>query len=289
MPPDGGGYSTCSSPFATDPLPDGPHTFEVRATDEAPTPTQPRLAQLHGRHHPPGDLDRLRPRRGLEHQRQHPDLRLLLERAGRELECRLDTDSFAACLGPGAKSHTPPAPLPDGPHSFEVRATDKAANTEPSPATRSFTVDTQPPQAKVSQKGKPKVGKPIAIAVSCTEDCVVVASGKVLVWGSPRRRTGAHAPRPPPQGEVRAEKGHQATQRGPGRHAEAGTEEQEGEAQAEAGCQERQEGEGRDQGQLLRPPREHEHREADDHAAEEVDGRGSMQGPPPGLGSLYPQ
>jgi N-acetylglucosamine-6-sulfatase len=59
-------------------------------------------------------------------------------------ECRLDSDPFAACSGPGA-SHTPSSPLADGPHSFEVRATDQAQNTDQSPASSEFTVDTAAP------------------------------------------------------------------------------------------------------------------------------------------------
>ena len=58
-------------------------------------------------------------------------------------ECRLDSDAFAACSGPGA-THTPAA-LTDGAHTFEVRATDVAGNTDPAPASQGFTVDTELP------------------------------------------------------------------------------------------------------------------------------------------------
>ena len=54
-------------------------------------------------------------------------------------ECRFDSDPFAACSGPGA-SHTPSAPLSLGPHTFEVRASDAAHNTDPTPASRTFAV-----------------------------------------------------------------------------------------------------------------------------------------------------
>jgi hypothetical protein len=59
--------------------------------------------------------------------------------AGSTFECRFDSEPFAACSGPGA-SHTPAAPLELGVHTFEVRATDAALNTDPTPATRTFTV-----------------------------------------------------------------------------------------------------------------------------------------------------
>jgi secreted trypsin-like serine protease len=63
---------------------------------------------------------------------------------GSTFACRFDSDPFGPCSGPGA-THAPPAPLADGPHTFEVKATDSAANIDPTPASRAFTVDTQPP------------------------------------------------------------------------------------------------------------------------------------------------
>jgi hypothetical protein len=62
---------------------------------------------------------------------------------GASFECRVDTEDFAACSGP-ADSHTT-AELTDGPHTFEVRAVDAADIPDPTPASRSFTVDTTGP------------------------------------------------------------------------------------------------------------------------------------------------
>ncbi len=62
--------------------------------------------------------------------------------ASSTFQCRVDTASFASCSSPYAVA----PPLTDGPHSFEVRATDPASNADPTPATASFTVDTQAPQ-----------------------------------------------------------------------------------------------------------------------------------------------
>ncbi len=59
---------------------------------------------------------------------------------GSSFECRVDSAPFASCTSP----HTA-APLGDGEHTFEVRATDAAGNTDPTPASRTFTVDTVPP------------------------------------------------------------------------------------------------------------------------------------------------
>ena len=62
--------------------------------------------------------------------------------AGTSLQCRLDGAAFSACTSP--KSYSA---LADGPHTFEVRAVDQAGNADPTPAARSFTVDTQAPAA----------------------------------------------------------------------------------------------------------------------------------------------
>ncbi len=66
--------------------------------------------------------------------------------AGSSFECRFDADAFAPCSGPGA-THTPSTALADGEHVFEARATDQAGNVDPTPASRSFTVNTAIPPA----------------------------------------------------------------------------------------------------------------------------------------------
>ena len=57
-------------------------------------------------------------------------------------ECKLDDGAFEPCSSPQAYSD-----LPDGLHSFQVRAIDAAGNVDQSPASRSFTVDTVAPNA----------------------------------------------------------------------------------------------------------------------------------------------
>ena len=67
--------------------------------------------------------------------------------AGSSFECRIDSSQavdWQPCSSP--KSY---GPLADGAHTFEVRATDQAYNTDQSPASSSFTVDTSPPETTI--------------------------------------------------------------------------------------------------------------------------------------------
>ena len=55
-------------------------------------------------------------------------------------ECSLDDTVFSSCTSPQEYPD-----LADGPHTFEVRATDAAGNADPTPAARSFVVDATKP------------------------------------------------------------------------------------------------------------------------------------------------
>jgi CSLREA domain-containing protein len=68
--------------------------------------------------------------------------------AGATFQCRFDSAAYATCTSP----HTAPAELPDGPHTFEVRARNAAGNLDPTPASRSFTVDTRAPETTILSK-----------------------------------------------------------------------------------------------------------------------------------------
>ncbi len=111
---------------------------------------------------------------------------------GSSFECRFDVAAFAPCSGPGA-THTPTTALIDGEHVFEVRATDQAGNFDPSPASRSFTVNTVIPPAPTltstipaspANQNSPKLlGSAAAgsqVSIYTTSDC----SGTPLATGT---------------------------------------------------------------------------------------------------------
>ncbi|HSE80444.1 MAG TPA: Ig-like domain-containing protein, partial [Gaiellaceae bacterium] len=60
--------------------------------------------------------------------------------AGSTFECRLDGGAWSACSSPETVG-----PLADGSHTFQVRATDTAGLTDPTPASHAWTVDTVAP------------------------------------------------------------------------------------------------------------------------------------------------
>jgi hypothetical protein len=63
-----------------------------------------------------------------------PTFRFTSSRVGSTFQCRVDGGALRACSSPYTT-----AVLPDGAHSFSVRATDAAGNVS-APVSRSFTV-----------------------------------------------------------------------------------------------------------------------------------------------------
>ena len=59
---------------------------------------------------------------------------------GSTFECSLDGGPYAGCASPADYPN-----LPDGSHTFRVKATDTASNTDPTPASRSWEVDATAP------------------------------------------------------------------------------------------------------------------------------------------------
>ncbi len=162
---DSGSFTACSSPRTTSTLADGPHTFEVRATDAAgnidPTPASRSFTvDTTVPDETPPDTTIDSGPEGLTSD-PTPSFSFSSSEEGSSFECRLDSGSFSACTSPLTT-----AMLSDGPHTLEVRATDAAGNLDPTPASRSFTVDTPvPPSPNPTLAEPPASGLPAPVLV----------------------------------------------------------------------------------------------------------------------------
>jgi hypothetical protein len=65
--------------------------------------------------------------------------------ASSTFKCKIDAGTFDDCTSP----FTPVTPLAAGPHTFEVKAIDADANEDPTPASRSFSVDIAAPDTTI--------------------------------------------------------------------------------------------------------------------------------------------
>jgi hypothetical protein len=178
-------FAPCGSPFTTAPQGEGPHTFSVRAIDEIGNIA----ATTAGRDF---TVDTIDPDTAIDSGPASPSndttptFGFASNEAGSTYECRLDSGAFSPCSPPFTG-----APLADGAHAFEVRAIDRVANVDPSPASTTFVVDTAAPVVSIRPGRRQVVGKPIRAAVACAEDCSVIADGQIRVSraGAVRLRT----------------------------------------------------------------------------------------------------
>jgi hypothetical protein len=141
---DGAAFAPCVSGAAHSGLAAGPHTFEVRAIDAAGNVESPPAAHT-------WTVDLTPPTTSIDGGPSGPtndDSPAFAFSSPSDplaaFECRLDGAAWAACLSPAG--HTG---LPDGEHTVAVRAVDAAGNADASPATRTFTVDTQAPDTSL--------------------------------------------------------------------------------------------------------------------------------------------
>jgi Ca2+-binding RTX toxin-like protein len=145
---EGPSFAGCAGPsFDTpeDPLPDGPYTFRVRAADAAGNLSDDARSFTVDAT-PPQTTITSNPAEATDDAK--PGFSFASSERGSSFRCRFDSQPFGPCSGPGA-SDTPSAALADGAHTFEVRATDRAGNTDPTPAEFAFTVITGGPQTRI--------------------------------------------------------------------------------------------------------------------------------------------
>jgi large repetitive protein len=143
---DGGSWSACTSPFTLSPaLGAGSHTFDVRATDLAGnTDASPATYTW--------TIDLTAPNTTIDSQPASPSnnttptFSFSSTESGSTFQCRLDGGSWSACSSPNTIS---PA-LSEGTHTFDVRATDQAGNTDATPASYTWIVDTGAPSVSIT-------------------------------------------------------------------------------------------------------------------------------------------
>ena len=143
---DGAAYVECETPYLPEGLTSGQHTLSVRAIDDAgnvdATPasrtwTYDVIAPQTTIDADPGAASRLTTAR----------FEFSAGEAGASFQCSLDGGAFTACSSP--REYTG---LAAGAHTFRVRATDVAGNTDATPAVHNWSVDTTPPGSIIGEK-----------------------------------------------------------------------------------------------------------------------------------------
>jgi hypothetical protein len=139
-------FETCTSPSEYAVLPEGVHTFRVRARNAVGTvdPTPASYTWTVDLTAPETTLG-LRPA-----DPSHTDratFSFTSNEPSASFECKRDEASdFTPCLSPIEYTG-----LTEGPHTFQVRSVDAAGNTDATPANFSWVVDARPPAAPIIQ------------------------------------------------------------------------------------------------------------------------------------------
>jgi hypothetical protein len=129
---DGGGFAACTSPKAYSGLAEGSHTFQVHQTDTAGN-ASPNASYT-------WTIDTTAPQTTIDIAPPDPStpdvsFDFSSSEGGSSFQCELDGGGFTVCSSPA--SHTGLLP---GSHTFQVRATDDAGNTDATPASFTWTV-----------------------------------------------------------------------------------------------------------------------------------------------------
>lgn len=145
---DSGSFGPCTSPQSYPSLSDGAHTFEVRAVDHADN-TDPTPASY------TWTIDSTAPDTSIDSNPVNPSNNTSATFdfhgddgsgvVGLTYQCKLDNGSFTSCTSPQTYSS-----LANGSHTFQVRAMDALSNTDGTPASYTWTVDTADPTVILS-------------------------------------------------------------------------------------------------------------------------------------------
>ncbi len=137
-----GTFTPCTSPRSYGPLTDDSYTFSVRATDAAGNVGQPVSTSFTiATQGPQTTISNGPPSLSNE---AAPVFELTSSLPGATFECKLDDRPWVSCT-----STFLAGVLADGVHMFSARASDGLGNVDQTPATRTFTIDTTPPDSEV--------------------------------------------------------------------------------------------------------------------------------------------
>ncbi|MBK8293599.1 MAG: VCBS repeat-containing protein [Solirubrobacterales bacterium] len=152
---DGGSWFGCSSGYATPNLADGNHTFDVRATDAAGnTDASPATSSWFVDKTPPNTfIDTATPASPTNNQVRNFTYHGVDPAPGSPpitLECRLDSGAWFTA---GCNGTYNTGVLPEGNHTFNVRATDALGNIDPTPASSTWMIDLTDPTINIVSPG----------------------------------------------------------------------------------------------------------------------------------------
>lgn len=135
---DNGSWAACSSPWNIGGLAQGAHQVQVRGYRNGSYEIEPSTASWVVDTTVPQTTITAGPNAGTQLPVNTANIWIASTEAG-TFQCRLDGAAWGPCL-----SNQKYEALPDGAHTFEARAVDEAGNVDPTPETRSWSVDTTP-------------------------------------------------------------------------------------------------------------------------------------------------
>jgi parallel beta-helix repeat protein len=176
---DGARFARCTSPHTYAGLAPGGHNFQVRAVGKGNKvdPTPATWTWTVGSSPP----DTVPPETSIDSgppsttTSTGATFTFSSNEAGSTFQCALDGAAFAACTSPRSYSG-----LANGQHSFEVRATDVAGNTDPTPARYTWTIQVAGVQVSCGEAltRSTTVGNDL---VDCLGDGLVVGSDNITI------------------------------------------------------------------------------------------------------------
>jgi Ca2+-binding RTX toxin-like protein len=191
---DGAAFAVCTSPKSYSGLADGSHTFEVRSqdpsgnTDESPDSYT-------------WTVDTVAPNTTITTKPANPSgsanatFEFNSNESGSTFQCRLDAAAFASCTSPVSYTN-----LADGSHTFQVRATDVAANTDVTPDSYTWAVTASTVRSiyvlnstlcgALTMSGNAVVDMEGDVVVSSNCSSAIAASGNAQIEGASIRVVG---------------------------------------------------------------------------------------------------